>query len=81
MHISILTPDREIFTGDIKSVRVPGSDGQFQILNNHAPIISSLQKGEVEVLKADGTKLNFTIEKGFVENLNNAVSLLVQGVK
>ncbi len=81
MHISILTPDREIFTGDIKSVRVPGSDGQFQILNNHAPIISSLQKGEVEVLKADGTKLNFTIEKGFVENLNNSVSLLVQGVK
>ena len=81
MHISILTPDREIFTGEVKSVKVPGSDGQFQILKNHAPIISSLQKGAVEVIKADGSKLNFTIEKGFVENLNNEVSLLVQGVK
>ncbi len=81
MHISILTPDKEIFTGEINSVRVPGTDGQFQILKNHAPIISSLQSGEVEVLKADGSKLNFTIEKGFVENLKNNVSLLVQGVK
>ncbi len=81
MHISILTPDKEIFTGEINAVKVPGTDGQFQILKNHAPIISSLQKGEVVVQKADGTKLNFTIEKGFIENLNNSVSLLVQGVK
>lgn len=81
MIISILTPDKEIFAGDIKSVKVPGAAGQLQILNNHAPLISSLQKGEVVVVKTDGgAPLKFTIEKGFVEVLRNEVALLVQGV-
>ena len=80
MTISILTPDKEIFAGDIKSVKVPGAAGQLQILNNHAPLISSLQKGEVVVVKTDGAPLKFTIEKGFVEVLRNEVALLVQGV-
>lgn len=80
MTISILTPDKEIFAGDIKSVKVPGVSGQLQILNNHAPLISSLQRGEVTVVKTDGAPIKFTIEKGFLEVLRNEVSLLVQGV-
>ena len=80
MTISILTPDKEIFAGDIKSVKVPGAAGQLQILNNHAPLISFLQKGEVVVVKTDGAPLKFTIEKGFVEVLRKEGALLVQGV-
>ena len=80
MTISILTPDKEIFAGDIKSVKVPGVSGQLQILNNHAPLISSLQRGEVTVVKTDGASIKFAIEKGFLEILHNEVSLLVQGV-
>jgi F-type H+-transporting ATPase subunit epsilon len=80
MNITVLTPDKEIFNGEISSVKVPGTGGEFQVLNNHAPIVSSLSKGKVAITKADGGKLNFSIEKGFIEVLKNEVSLLVQGV-
>jgi F-type H+-transporting ATPase subunit epsilon len=81
MNITVLTPDKEIFKGEITSVKVPGTGGEFQVLNNHAPIVSSLSNGKVAIAKADGSKLNFSIEKGFIEVLKNEVSLLVQGVK
>jgi F-type H+-transporting ATPase subunit epsilon len=80
MNINILTPDKEIFKGVIKSVKVPGMGGQFQILKNHAPIVSSLDKGEVLIVKEDGSKLIFQVGGGFIEVLNNEVALLVQGV-
>lgn len=79
MNITILTPEKEIFKGKINSVKVPGSLGQFQVLNNHAPIVSSLGQGQVQILKDDGSKMNFSIETGFIEVLNNEISLLVQG--
>lgn len=48
MNIAVLTPDREIFQGVITSVKVPGVKGEFQVLKNHAPIVSALEKGNVE---------------------------------
>ena len=81
MNITVLTPDKEVFKGAITSVKVPGTGGQFQILKNHAPIVSSLSKGGITIVKDGGEKMIFTIEKGFIEVLNNEVSLLVQGVK
>ena len=81
MNISVLTPDREIFEGTITSVTVPGTNGMFQILENHAAIVSSLGSGKVEITKADGQAMTFTISKGFIEVNNNNVSLLVQGVE
>ncbi len=80
MNITVLTPDKEVFHGEITSVKVPGTAGEFQVLKNHAAIVSSLSKGKVAITKADGGKLNFSIEKGFIEVLRNEVSLLVQGV-
>ena len=53
----------------------------FQILENHAAIVSSLGAGAVSITKADGQKMEFTIAKGFIEVNNNVVSLLVQGVE
>jgi len=81
MNITVLTPDKEIFSGAIKSVKVPGQDGQFQVLKNHAAIVSALAEGEVTIAKEDGSKIKFQIEKGFLEVLRNEVSLLVQGYK
>ena len=81
MTITVLTPDREIYKGEITSVKVPGTGGAFQVLKNHAAIVSSLAKGDVTIAKADGGKMKLSIEKGFIEVLNNEVSLLVQGVK
>lgn len=54
MKIAVLTPDREIFQGTIASVKVPGSKGEFQVLAGHAPIVSSLEEGKVEIVTADG---------------------------
>jgi len=81
MNLLVLTPDKEIFSGEIESVKVPGVNGQFEILKDHAPIVSALGDGEVRILGEKGNKTIFAIEKGFIEVLNNEVSLLVQGVK
>lgn len=80
MNITILTPDKEVFTGPVSAVKVPGVSGEFEILTGHAPIVSALGEGKVKVVKQEGGDLNFKIEKGFIEVLNNEVSLLVQGV-
>jgi len=54
MKIAVLTPDREIFHGNIASVKVPGVKGEFQVLNNHAPIVSALSEGKVEIVTDAG---------------------------
>lgn len=79
MNISVLTPDKEIFEGEISSVKVPGVGGQFEVLEHHAAVVSALGEGEVRILKTGGERMTFKIEKGFIEVLNNKVSLLVQG--
>jgi len=79
MQLDILTPEKKIFSGQAESVSLPGTDGRFQVLNNHAPIISSLQKGLVKVISnAQETKWNIT--GGLVEVLKNKVTVLVEGV-
>lgn len=79
MNISVLTPEKELYSGSITSVSVPGVEGKFQILRNHAPIVSALNEGGVVIRRADGQLITFTIQRGFVEVLNNEISLLVQG--
>ncbi|MFZ9028722.1 MAG: F0F1 ATP synthase subunit epsilon [Crocinitomicaceae bacterium] len=49
MHLEIITPEKKIFAGEVTAVQFPGLDGSFQVLNDHAPIISSLSEGEVKV--------------------------------
>lgn len=80
MHLVVLSPDKEIFDGQAVSVKVPGTDGQFEVLENHAPIVAALGTGEVTVRKEQGEVMSFTIAKGFIDVLYNEVSLLVQGV-
>jgi F-type H+-transporting ATPase subunit epsilon len=81
MELIVLTPEKEIFHGAINSVKVPGSNGQFEVLNGHAPIVSSLVSGPVRIINSNGEKTVFNIAKGFIEVLGNEVSLLVQGVQ
>ena len=78
MNLLILTPTQEVYNGEIKSVKVPGTTGQFEVLNGHAPIVSSLETGEVRVIEASGEKKIFQIQRGFIEVINNEVSILVQ---
>ncbi len=76
MYLEIITPDRKVFAGEATVVTLPGVDGSFQILNDHAAIVSTLQKGD---LVAD--KQAFQIEGGVVEVLNNKVLVLAEGVQ
>ena len=76
--LKIVSPERIEFQGDVENVLVPGTLGQFQILVNHAPIISSLDKGRVEYAVAGGEKRSLDITGGFVEVQKNEVSLCVE---
>lgn len=67
MNITVLTPDKEIFSGTIMSVKVPGVLGEFQVLKNHAPIVSSLESGKVEIVTAVGEHRIFDLESGAVK--------------
>ena len=77
MNLKIISPENTLYDGEATMVRVPGVMGDFQILNNHAPIISALQKGVVEYNTADGTQ-RLDISGGFVELHKNIVSLCVE---
>ena len=75
MFVEIITPDRKVFVGEASVVTLPGVDGSFQILNDHAALVSTLEKG---TLTAD--KDVFQIEGGVVEVLNNKVLILAEGI-
>ncbi|MEO1436103.1 MAG: ATP synthase F1 subunit epsilon [Bacteroidota bacterium] len=79
MKITVLTPDTSVFEGEIKSVKVPGANGEFEVLNNHAPLVSALKQGSVRLVEHSGTAKSFKISSGFIEVLNNEIALLVQG--
>ena len=81
MNLTILSPEKQLFTGPVKSVKVPGAGGEFEMLENHAPIVSSLQAGTVRIIKENGEKVTFEVNGGFVEMLYNEVALLVAGAK
>jgi len=80
MLLVALTPEKELFNDQISSVKVPGTTGQFEILNGHAPIVAALGEGEVRILDNEGNKTTFNIKKGFIEVINNEVSLLIQSL-
>ena len=80
MKLVVLTPEEEYFSGEITSINVPGIAGAFEILKGHAPIISALTSGTVKVAKAEGGNENIKITGGFIEVLNNEVSVLASGI-
>ena len=78
LKLKIVSPERIEFEGDVESVLVPGTMGQFEILTNHAPIISSLDKGTVRYAVSGGEKQTLDITGGFVQVQKNVVSLCVE---
>jgi len=81
VYLEIVTPDKKIFAGEIDLIKLPGSKGSFEILENHAPLISTLEEGPVKVIDKTGTVHNFQISKGVVECLDNNVVVLVESNK
>ncbi len=81
MELEILTPVKKLFSDTVYGVQLPGIGGSFEVLDKHAPLVSALKAGNVKVLKDKSMKSvsNFTIQSGFVEVLNNKVTVLVEG--
>ena len=87
MQLEIVSPEKTIFSGEAKSVHLPGSEGHFQVLNNHAPIVSTLKKGEILIDGVDNLESDFLvfsngkasleIKSGVVEMKKNKLIILV----
>ncbi len=78
MKVEIITPESTLFEGDGTYVFLPGSDGSLGVLNNHAPLISSLKKGVVRVKDNSGKEHRFEVKGGTVEVFNNKVTILAE---
>jgi F-type H+-transporting ATPase subunit epsilon len=81
MKIEIITPDKKVFEGDIKSVRVPGKKGSFQVLKDHAPIISTLENGPVIMVDMAGNETRYEVNGGVIEVKTNKIILLVESIQ
>ena len=79
MQLNILTPEVKVFSGEVDSVQLAGTDGKFEILNGHAPMVASIIDGSVKI-KVGSNKQEFKIKSGIVEVFKNNVSVLTEGV-
>ena len=80
MQLEILTPQKSVFSGGAKLVKVPGSKGSFEIMKNHAPIISTLTDGELKVETELGEWLRYRTSGGVVEVKKNHVVILLETI-
>lgn len=78
MFLEIITPDKKVYSGDVEAVKLPGAEGSFGVLKNHAPIIATLKKGTVKITNAKKEVENFEINGGVVEVLNNKIIILAE---
>ena len=80
MQLEIISPEKMIFTGSVISVTLPGASGSFQILENHASIISLLVKGRLSFVTRQNELIELLIEDGFVEKNNNKVTVCLESI-
>ena len=76
MLLEIITPEKNLFKGEVNSVTLPGASGEFAILNSHAPIVSSLQSGKIRIIDSLNKEEEFIISSGVVEMKNNKIIVL-----
>lgn len=78
MQLDIISPDESIFSGEVDYVQLPGTDGLFGVLKNHAPLISTLSAGKINIKDNNSEEQSFAINGGLVEVLKNKVIVLVE---
>lgn len=78
MKLEIITPDKKLFDGNVKSAVFPGSEGSFGVMNNHAPMIATLKEGKVELIEENNNRIEFAVKGGVVEVLKNNVIVLAE---
>ncbi|HLT08948.1 MAG TPA: ATP synthase F1 subunit epsilon [Cyclobacteriaceae bacterium] len=77
MYLEIVTPDRKVFQGEVSEASFPGADGSFQVLKNHAPIVSALDEGVISFTTAD-RRISLTVNGGVVEVKDNKIIVLAE---
>ena len=81
MLLEIIAPDQQLYSGEVDLVQVPGSRGSFEILRNHAPIISTLDHGTIRIIDKKGAVLFFEVDGGVIESKNNKIIILAESIK
>ncbi|MBE9488942.1 MAG: hypothetical protein IMY67_01490 [Bacteroidetes bacterium] len=76
MYLEIVTPEATLFNGEVESVAVPGVNGEFEMLNNHAPIVSLLKEGHVKIF-GDNIELNEAFEENFIKDKDRGIWLAI----
>ena len=80
MKVEIITPEGLVYQGEISLIQLPGIDGLFELLDNHAPMITVLSAGNVKVIEKDNNQtIFFAIQGGAVEVLKNKILVLAEG--
>lgn len=77
MFIELITPEKRLFEGEAMSIKLPGKTGGFEILNNHAPIVSTLVEGNIRIITSKKETKNFSINSGVIEMQNNKIIILI----
>ena len=77
LKLRIIAPDRLVYEGEVEKVTLPGTVGSFTVLNNHAPIISSLDRGKIAYKDKDGLT-EVPVRSGFAEVKDNVLSICVE---
>lgn len=80
MRLILLSPVKTLFNGDVESVTIPGSKGQFTVLPQHAPLMTTIEKGVITYVTKDG-ETSLTVEDGFADVKNNVVSICIEKFK
>ncbi len=81
MLLEIISPDQKLYSGEVDLVQVPGSKGSFEILRNHAPIISTLEQGQIRIVDQKGGTTLFDVDGGVIEVKNNKIIVLAETAK
>ena len=78
MHLEIITPDKTIYDGKVSLIQLPGLQGSFEVMKNHAPLISVLKQGKIKIKDEQGQTEFFEIKGGVIEVLKNKVLVLAE---
>ncbi len=81
MLLEIIAPDQKLYSGEVDLVQVPGSKGSFEILRNHAPLISTLEQGRIKIVDVKGGTTFFEVNGGVIEVKNNKIIVLAETAK
>ena len=79
--LEIIAPDQKLYSGEVDLVQVPGSKGSFEILRNHAPLISTLEEGRIKIVDVKGGTTFFEVNGGVIEVKNNKIIVLAETAK